>query len=151
MTEQITPAGQNKFDTRLLKKTDGRVPVIIGKEEVTEKEEDDDKKDKRLLLCKFCKNKITSRENAIEINGSHKHTFFNPSGIVFEIGCFAQAFGCANRGSPTLEFTWFSGYSWRFSMCGKCLMQLGWQYQSMDGKGFYGLILDNLIEEKTKE
>lgn len=100
----------------------------------------------RLILCRNCRKVITSHRYIIDVNGHHRHVFNNPEGIVFEIGCFSSAEGCINHGTPTLEFTWFSGYTWRFSNCSNCLMHLGWQYQSFGKSSFWGLILTHLIE-----
>ncbi len=96
-----------------------------------------------VLRCVACGHEITSAAHRISVNGGHHHTFANPAGIVFEIGCFSEARGCANWGRPTEEFTWFKGYAWRFSICARCHAHLGWHYVG-DG-GFYGLILAHLI------
>jgi len=96
------------------------------------------------LYCIFCRHRITSLENTISVNGNAKHLFTNPQGIVFEISCFSEANGCAQTGTPTLEFTWFHGYRWRYAICAKCHMHLGWFYQS-DSHQFFGLILKSLI------
>ncbi len=82
----------------------------------------------------------------MEVEGKHMHVFSNPEGIVFQIGCFSSADGCVNRGVPTTEFTWFTGFSWRFSFCSNCYIHLGWFYQSKGVENFYGLILDRLAE-----
>ena len=117
----------------------------LAKKKAKKKGGDEDEKD--FLLCKFCKNKITSAQNRIPVNGKHKHTFKNPKGIVFDIGCFSAARGCVNYGASTLEYTWFPGFAWCFSLCGNCFMHLGWCYRGT-GERFYGLITENLIEEK---
>jgi hypothetical protein len=89
---------------------------------------------------------VTSRDDAVEVAGKHRHTFFNPAGILFEIGCFGAASGCANEGTPTTEFSWFPGYAWRYSFCLACGAHLGWQFVSGDGPTFWGLVLSRLIE-----
>lgn len=109
-------------------------------------EYDDADDEGHVILCANCRSKITSAKQRIEIYGDHHHVFANPSGIVFDIGCFSLAPGCANHGIPTSEFTWFSGFAWRFSICGKCHLHLGWHYTG-GSESFYGLILANLIEE----
>ena len=117
----------------------------LTKKKVKKKGGDEDEKD--FLLCKFCKNKITSAKNGISVNGKHKHTFKNPKGIVFDIGCFSTARGCVNYGASTMEYTWFPGFAWCFSLCANCFMHLGWCYRGT-GERFYGLITDHLIEAK---
>lgn len=119
----------------------------INKEYSEESETDDGDKDRRDIRCRFCGHPITRQAYRIDINGSHHHTFNNPSGYLFEIGCFSSASGCASQGKPTLEFSWFTGYSWCFALCVYCHAHLGWLYQSMSGSRFYGLILNHLTEK----
>ncbi len=101
---------------------------------------------KRYILCRQCLNMITGPDEGIRLNGSHRHTFANPVGVVYEVGCFNTAPGCRSVGLATGEFTWFSGYLWRVAICAKCLTHLGWHFFSSAGHGFHGLILDRLIE-----
>ena|GEM_PF-270377 len=95
--------------------------------------------------CRFCRAKITTAARMIAVNGSHRHVFTNPLGKVYEIGCFSQAPGCINQGPPTTECTWFTGCTWRFSLCASCFSHLGWQYHSDLTGYFFGLILANLL------
>jgi hypothetical protein len=74
------------------------------------------------------------------------HTFANPHGLVFEIGCFREAAGCSLLGAPTDEFTWFHGFRWRVACCMRCLCHLGWCFTSGAGGRFFGLIVDRLEE-----
>jgi len=117
-------------------------------EEADQSEEKDDKSEneREKLFCRICLNLITQDSYGIEVDGSHSHTFMNPRGIVFHIGCFMNAQGCFVMGAPTFEFTWFSGYRWCHVVCANCFNHLGWHYQS-GGSSFYGLILDQLIPE----
>jgi len=95
------------------------------------------------IICSACKNLITLPSDSISIDGHHSHVFTNPAGFSYEIGCFINARGCLNVGDPTLEYTWFPGYSWSISVCSNCFLHLGWFYQS-NGNSFYGLILERL-------
>ena len=109
----------------------------------------EDERTKWDLLCRQCLQKITSMEARTVVHGQHRHVFFNPHGIVFEIGCFYSASGYVLLGSPTKEFSWFKGYSWQILLCSNCQIHLGWRYMSADG-GFYGLILKNLVSESER-
>ena len=100
-----------------------------------------------VLVCRACRAKITRRELAMEVGGSHVHVFFNPYGLVFELGCFASAKNLLPTGPETDEFTWFPGHRWQAVACATCLSQLGWRYVGSEG-GFFGLILKALIEEE---
>lgn len=96
------------------------------------------------ILCGFCLEPVTNRRNRISVNGGHRHTFTNPAGIVFEIGCFSDAPGCRTTGAPTREFTWFAGHSWNYSLCASCGTHLGWHFTSGNDGSFFGLILARL-------
>lgn len=97
------------------------------------------------IYCKVCGRAVTSRQQKIAIHGSHAHTFFNPAGIVFELGCFSAAPGCYSAGEPSSEFTWFAGYVWSFALCRRCNSHLGWFFEKGESS-FLGLILANLLE-----
>jgi hypothetical protein len=97
------------------------------------------------IVCRQCLHVITfSTEHRI-INGAHLHTFANPEGIIFEIGCYHDAKGCGYIGPASSEFTWFNGYVWRIAVCGYCLVHLGWRFTGADGHFFHGLITSRLI------
>ena len=81
----------------------------------------------------------------MQVRGSHTHTFFNPAGIVFELGCFQGAPGCLVVGEPSFEFTWFPGHTWRIALCRQCQMHLGWLFVNQDAF-FHALILSKLRE-----
>jgi hypothetical protein len=98
------------------------------------------------ILCRQCHQAITKPADRIMMQGSHLHTFANPHGIVFEIGCFRSVKGCGYAGAASDDFSWFAGYSWRVCVCSLCLTHLGWMFSRMGSDTFYGLILDRLIE-----
>ena len=108
-------------------------------------EEADTGDDERLLLCADCRHVITRPSERAEIQGGHKHTFANPYGVFFEIGCFRLAPGCAHAGPLTTEFTWFRGYAWQIAVCGACATHLGWRFLSDSGGNFHGIVLDRLV------
>jgi hypothetical protein len=97
------------------------------------------------ILCRSCRRVITHPDERIQMQGAHEHTFANPHGIVFHIGCFRSAMGCGYLGEPTAEFTWFRGFAWRVALCANCLINVGWLFASPGGERFHGLILDRLI------
>ncbi len=99
------------------------------------------------LLCRACGQAITRSAERVSVDGAHHHTFANPHGIVFEIGCFASAPGCGTAGPASDEFTWFAGYRWRVALCGGCLTHLGWRFAARGGHAFFGLIVERLIEK----
>jgi len=120
----------------------GEKPGQIVEDETKEKEPDIDE----YILCRQCRRIITSPAERIEMQGAHQHTFANPYGSVYEIGCFRSAAGCGYAGQSSDEFTWFKGYCWRIAVCGSCLFHLGWLFISPGSDSFNGLILDHLIQ-----
>jgi hypothetical protein len=124
-----------QFDNRLLKD-------VIREEDAR----DETDVQRNHILCKTCGNAITSEADSIAIYGSHEHTFVNPMGLTFHIGCFSNAGGCHIMGAPTAEYTWFPGFTWSYVVCSSCFTHLGWHYNS-GGSGFFGLILDQLVRQ----
>jgi hypothetical protein len=121
----------------------GDHPTPVVEEELAEAQEPEEEE---YILCRQCRQAITRPADRIAVDGSHRHTFANPHGIVYEIGCFKTVRGCGYAGELTDEFSWFAGYSWRVSFCSLCLTHLGWMFVSGAGDIFHGLILDRLLE-----
>lgn len=114
--------------------------ISVSVEDRTESAEKDDD-----LLCRQCRQIIARVADMISVNGTHRHVFANPHGIVYEIGCFCAATGCGYASPASTEFTWFPGYVWRILACTGCLSHLGWAFTGKAGDQFYGLILDRLV------
>jgi hypothetical protein len=128
-----------------------RIPADKSEEEgdiaILEKEAEERSPDEeKYILCRQCHQAITKPADRIVMQGSHRHTFANPHGIVFEIGCFRSVKGCGYAGPASDDFSWFAGYSWRVCICTMCLTHLGWMFSRLGGDVFHGLILDRLIE-----
>jgi len=96
-----------------------------------------------VIICQNCHGHITEPACQIQMDGAFSHTFANPSGQVFEIGCFSAAIGCAAVPPSFSEFSWFAGYDWRIGICRDCTTHLGWVFRSGQDR-FWGLILDKL-------
>ena len=96
------------------------------------------------LMCRRCGQQITSSAQRISVGGLHEHTFSNPEGILFHIGCFGHVLGCRFYGDPTGQWSWFKGYRWQVTYCGECNLHLGWHFSSA-GHSFHGLVLRNLV------
>ncbi len=96
-----------------------------------------------VIVCRNCLFSVTDPEQRMTMEGAFLHTFANPHGHVFEIGCFSRAPGCVEGSASSMEFTWFAGYAWQVGICGSCATHLGWIFTA-DTRRFYGLILDRL-------
>jgi hypothetical protein len=104
--------------------------------------------EEHFIVCRNCGNTITTPESIISVNGEHLHGYTNPDGFEYEIGCFSLAEGCIIYGEPTLEHTWFEGFSWSLCMCSSCLIHNGWFYERKE-ESFFGLILDMIVDTTT--
>ena len=133
---------EKKNEMTIFCRGDGN-PSGAGQLSSKQKQKEDNSGAGGKIRCRSCGRVITSLREKTSIDGSHAHTFFNPAGIIFELGCFRQAPGCQLFGEASMEFTWFAGCSWRFALCGGCRAHLGWQYEGRE-MAFYGLILTKL-------
>lgn len=97
------------------------------------------------IYCRQCLELISRQDHRIEVQGAHRHTFANPHGVIFEIGCFLSAEGCLTSGPSTRDFSWFKGFSWQVAVCRGCLLQMGWLFSSAGAEAFYALILNRLL------
>lgn len=111
---------------------------------LTIEEDESEKEQQKGLVCRVCQLLITTSKERLEKEGKHLHTFFNPAGIVYEIGCFRRAPGCLEFGGQSSEFAWFGGYSWQVVYCRSCQQHLGWKFSGEDQ--FFGLIVNTLTE-----
>lgn len=133
----LRPAGVLAFDAL----DEGEVDSLLKDKKKT-------KVDRGPLVCAACGERVTTLKERMEKNGAHAHTFTNPHGLTFEIGCFKHAPGCRPVGEATEAWTWFPGYAWRVGVCAACGAHLGWGYEPAnpdpEDSGFFGLILDRL-------
>jgi len=106
---------------------------------------DESDSDGRILACGVCLAAVTSPAERMVVAGSHTHSFENPHGIAFHIGCFRATTGCVTVGDASTFFTWFPGHTWQVAVCARCRQHLGWLFRSGEGR-FHGLILDRLVE-----
>ncbi len=119
-------------------------PDRPGPDNLTIDQDESESGQQKALLCTVCQAPITTSKERLEKKGKHLHTFFNPAGIVYEIGCFRRAPGCLVYGVPSSEFAWFSGYSWQVVYCRRCHQHLGWKF--IADEEFFGLIVSKLTE-----
>lgn len=133
----LSPPGVFAFDAL----AEREVEDLLSEEKCPEK-------DRKPLICAACGTGITSKRERLEMNGAHSHTFTNPHGLTFHIGCFGNAENCRPEGEATTAWSWFAGYAWRICACAGCGIHLGWRYEPAtprpEDPGFYGLILDRL-------
>jgi len=118
-----------------------------GSAVLTEDKEISEQDQEKVLRCRTCDFTVTTPKDRFSKDGKHHHTFFNPAGIVYEIGCFIDAPGCLIYGPLSREFTWFTGYSWQVVHCSQCLEHLGWYFSTAEN-GFFGLVLNRLREDR---
>jgi hypothetical protein len=126
-------------------KTEGPGPGSQAPKDAAAQEDEVALQDDELwYVCRNCHRRLTQPNARMNILGSHRHTFANPSGVVFEVVCFSFAQGFNFLGPPSMEFTWFAGHSWRIIVCSTCMTHIGWVFQAPSGGAFFGLIADRL-------
>lgn len=99
---------------------------------------------RRVIRCAACDSPVAWPEQAIEVQGTHRHQCTNPHGLSFVIACYRRAAGCGPIGQATTEWSWFRGFAWRIGLCRGCGAHLGWRYDAQDVEPFFGLIVDRL-------
>jgi len=65
--------------------------------------------------------------------GTPVRSFVNPAGVVHELVTLRGVHDVRDHGPRTGDFTWFPGYTWRFTACGTCGVFLGWCFEAEDG------------------
>jgi hypothetical protein len=101
-------------------------------------------REKTQIVCAACAHAITTVDARISILDAHEHRFMNLAGLLFHIGCFAEAPGCLVVGIPSDEYPWFPGFSWRLALCAACTAHLGWHFEAGADAAFFGLCLDRV-------
>lgn len=112
-------------------------------DEVVDEETESSEEEEKAVLCAECGHEITSHRHKFSKDGGFEHSFVNPAGIMYRVGCFREAPGVGPTGRESDEFSWFDGYTWQVVVCKDCMTHLGWSYWS-DEDSFYGLILPRL-------
>ena len=97
------------------------------------------------LVCVRCAGFVAEGRARIAVEGAHSHSFINPEGAIFRVGCFDVAPGAVPWGEPSQHWTWFAGFEWRAASCRGCRVHLGWVYTAA-AVSFVGLILDRVVE-----
>lgn len=98
------------------------------------------------ILCRQCRQLLTTSAERLEVQGSHGHTFSNPAGLLFQIGCFRLVPGGLPASPPEARWSWFPGYAWQVALCSCCAAHVGWRYTG-GGDSFFALILNRLLQE----
>lgn len=124
---------------------DSQTPAPPGSGAAPESDLEPDARARRRVLCAACSGFVTEREARIEVNGKHEHTFINPAGIIYKIGCFERAPGTIAAGAASDEWAWFPGFAWQALCCRSCFEHLGWSFSKAETV-FVGLILERLVE-----
>jgi hypothetical protein len=102
----------------------------------------------RSYLCSICRTFISSSDRLVKVNDSNFHSFTNPDGVECDFNTFLSCPGAVAHGRATAEYTWFTGYLWRFAVCGTCHQHLGWHYAAQSPLHrpleFWGLLVSRL-------
>jgi hypothetical protein len=96
------------------------------------------------LACARCFEPITSDAEWLEVGGAREHSFMNPHGFYYRIGCFGNARALEAEGGWSDEWSWFPPCAWQVQRCARCGEHLGWLFRGPERR-FFGLILDRLV------
>ncbi|XP_055351224.1 protein cereblon-like [Paramacrobiotus metropolitanus] len=103
------------------------------------------------LDCFDCHTMVAAKEDGICMTREGLTTaYMNPGGLTQEIFTVKKVSpNIYFHGKPTLEFTWFPGYTWRHAACGTCHSHLGWRYDAvrkdMHPQQFFGLQREEVL------
>jgi hypothetical protein len=97
-----------------------------------------------VLACATCREPVTTEAERMEVAGAHQHSFMNPHGFYYRIGCFAAAQALKAEGGWSGDWSWFPPCEWQIQRCARCDEHLGWLFRAAERR-FYGLVLDRLI------
>lgn len=107
---------------------------------------EEDEKGKNAYLCAWCGVFISHSGLLVKMNGAVHHSFVNPSGVRCNFRTLRNCENVVIHEDLYLEHSWFTGYGWRFAMCGNCFHHLGWKYDSVGKKNdltaFFGILID---------
>lgn len=119
-----------------------KAPDVSPKADVSPGSETEEEEE-RWLRCFACGANIVAERARLAVNGSHEHSFMNPSGLRFVVSCWSSAPGCIATGERSTVWTWFPGFAWQVEQCRACAAHLGWSFHA--ATSFYGLIRDHLV------
>jgi len=122
------------------KSPDGAAPVSARDREVSTGDGGE------AVRCAACRHEVTRVSARIDVDGQHEHTRMNPAGFVYRIVCYRAAPGCALRGEPSTEWSWFPGSAWQIAACAACQAHLGWGFGGEAGS-FFGLIAERIVTD----
>jgi hypothetical protein len=97
------------------------------------------------VRCAACGARLAPSRARIDVNGAHEHSFMNPSGLRFEVVCFAVAPGCMPDGERSTVWTWFPGRAWQVALCKGCGSHVGWSFHADDVAPFHGLVRARIV------
>ena len=99
----------------------------------------------RWVVCNACGGLVADGRAKTVVGGAFAHSFINPAGMIFRVGCFAEAPGARATGEASEHWSWFAGFKWQAGLCVACGRHLGWFFTGGE-RGFVALILDAVSE-----
>jgi hypothetical protein len=118
-------------------------------------DKDDSNKEVKTYRCSQCGTVIATSKDLVRLNGAEKHSFVNPSRIQCIFMTFSYCENVLEHQDLFPDNSWFTGYGWRFLLCGVCFHHVGWKYdalkKNMNPEGFYGVLVDAVQSCTTTE
>ncbi|KAJ6640313.1 Protein cereblon [Pseudolycoriella hygida] len=112
----------------------------------------------RFFICKHCNNRLANINMSFAMSKQGvQSSYCNPSGFIHETNTVYSTLHNAVyvTGRPSIEFSWFPGYSWQITLCSSCHHHLGWKFiaikESVIPKSFFGLSGSCVLIEKDED
>ncbi|CAL8088918.1 unnamed protein product [Orchesella dallaii] len=103
----------------------------------------------KVISCRNCQTNIADHSQifSMSIEGPQA-TYVNPHGFVHETLTVYKTKELMTRGLPSVESSWFPGYSWTIVECKRCKSHIGWKFQAvglLKPSRFWGLARRSVI------
>ena len=111
------------------------------------------------FLCKRCRNKISIYNDIFAVSkGAVNVNYCNPAGYIHETLTVKKTFESAVKlvEKPSIEFSWFPGYSWQIAICSQCYTHVGWKFAAVNNRNltprtFFGLSCKSLLVQSLQD
>uniref|UniRef100_A0A1B6EXK8 CULT domain-containing protein n=1 Tax=Cuerna arida TaxID=1464854 RepID=A0A1B6EXK8_9HEMI len=129
------------------------------------------------ILCRQCGTDVASADSLANLHSPaavsktneslfgldevYVQSLINPLHIKFNVVTVLESTCVTSARFWVSDHSWFPGYAWKPCTCSRCRQQLGWAFEPLvsadslkiraSNKGFYTLILDNIISELVSD
>jgi len=104
----------------------------------------------RVLVCRRCGLQLGQGADIFSMSKEGPQSaFVNPGGAVHETLTLYKAKNLRLHGQPSTDHSWFPGYAWTITECGRCGDHIGWKFTATSRRlspdKFYGISRRNIV------